>query len=1053
MNSHVFENPVGIKHLNKIALELRKKASEELSNTWQRIPAETVNSHFAMYGDILPLPSGKDAFCYNDAVTTLALEKYVLNGDDPYFVTHLAAKVVEQTYYQFFDPQRPGVPYKNLSVAKHFGTFFTPPDIARIMAEGLTPTPGRTTLVDPCVGSGVLLCAALLCDRQSEYNKLVGLELDLQLAQWSEKIVSRVANLVGYFGQISILQGDGLEYLLDLESIAAAQECDIIINPPYGRFRVTADRATNAETAFVLGNELSSAKIKDLQSHVTDNATAIRKKAYFLQHQKGILEYSRVFFRACAEHVSEGGRAVIISPDSWLCGNDGADLRQFVITNRLVDEIILVPEDRKNFSTVNQSAAITFMSKEPKVNLRLTQMAGSKEEGGLIPYNEIINTNNRELLIPRVAGKELALYRKLHKFDKLGNLGWVRNARGEIDQTLQKELFVNSSTGAKLVRGKHIERYSFAHSSSVEKPSFLNEIELGNFLAGKPKAADVSSWRIVGRQCSYAQQKRRLIFAIVPPNHVVGNSCNYLTFLGDQEVQLKRRYLLMGLLNSAVLDWYFGVVNSNNHVGNYEIDGLPFPIEDKWFDLIASTARQCEIAANAEQATKLSWLQPLLEAAVGLSFNLDLEAELRPILDRVADCNIERAINYAIHLKRGIRIPVADDQLGFYNHSVSSLSALDRLVISHVPEGGNWQNIPDTVPGERLKQIRAMTAERGVVRTTYYGRLRRDQPAYTINTYFNRPGNGTHIHPALDRTLTAREAARLQSFPDSYLFVGSDTAVRNQIGNAVPPLLAKAVGEALFKYHESGLCVDMFGGAGGLSLGLESAGWHTLAVVDYDREALDTYALNRPCDLEPEMPGGSKTAVYRRDLHDLNAFEDVVSRIQAGLKGRSLDLLAGGPPCQGFSHAGFRLDDDARNDLAATYLHFADRLRPKIFILENVEGLATFKKGQVLRDICSTLKSFGYRVTEPVWRLHSEQYGVPQMRRRVFVVATLDPQVNLAPPLPTHEKCAGRREAKRGSLFEATLMQPTTVAEALAGLSLTRVKEGGELTSWLEGQI
>ena len=102
-----------------------------------------------------------------------------------------------------------------------------------------------------------------------------------------------------------------------------------------------------------------------------------------------------------------------------------------------------------------------------------------------------------------------------------------------------------------------------------------------------------------------------------------------------------------------------------------------------------------------------------------------------------------------------------------FNHYASSLSELDMQVIKCVPPGGNWKNIPESVPSKRLAQIRESYKAGKGSRSTYYGRLRPDMPAYTINTYFNRPGNGCHMHYDQDRTISQREAARFQSFPDS----------------------------------------------------------------------------------------------------------------------------------------------------------------------------------------------------------------------------------------------------------------------------------------------
>ena len=362
----------------------------------------------------------------------------------------------------------------------------------------------------------------------------------------------------------------------------------------------------------------------------------------------------------------------------------------------------------------------------------------------------------------------------------------------------------------------------------------------------------------------------------------------------------------------------------------------------------------------------------------------------------------------------------------WHNHDTPTLSALDREMISHVPQGGNWQNIPESVPSKRLEQIREMTKERGVVRTTYYGRLRPEQPSYTISTYYNRPGNGTHIHPIEDRTLTSREAARLQSFPDSYIFCGSEGAVRSQIGNAVPPLLAYSLGKELLKVEGSRTCIDVFCGAGGLSLGLGWAGWNSVTAIDNNQHALQTYKSNRE---------GKTGDVILADLQIEEHLTNCITRIKEKLNGQQLHLLAGGPPCQGFSHAGFRNHDDDRNDLAVNYLTFAKELKPKIFLLENVEGLLTMKKGEVLNDLIRSLEEIGYNVTKPVWKLNAEEYGVPQMRRRVFLIATLQSEFQFTKPKSIFNPCLGRRKKSNILCIDESLPSPINIAEAFLKLS------------------
>jgi DNA (cytosine-5)-methyltransferase 1 len=125
--------------------------------------------------------------------------------------------------------------------------------------------------------------------------------------------------------------------------------------------------------------------------------------------------------------------------------------------------------------------------------------------------------------------------------------------------------------------------------------------------------------------------------------------------------------------------------------------------------------------------------------------------------------------------------------------TMPTMSKLDKEFVKHIPQGGNYQDIPDSISTTRIMKFKASGG-----RTTTYGRLHEDQPAYTINTYFNRPNVGANYHYNENRLITVREAMRLQSFPDSFTpTYKSQRELHIQIGNAVPPLLAEALALSL----------------------------------------------------------------------------------------------------------------------------------------------------------------------------------------------------------------------------------------------------------------
>lgn len=130
----------------------------------------------------------------------------------------------------------------------------------------------------------------------------------------------------------------------------------------------------------------------------------------------------------------------------------------------------------------------------------------------------------------------------------------------------------------------------------------------------------------------------------------------------------------------------------------------------------------------------------------------------------------------------------------FPNHELDNISALNRLRISHVPPGGGRADIP---PELRLP-CHAVSVEKAGHRGVY-GRLAWDRPAGTITTKCNSFTRGRFAHPEEHRNISMREAARLQSFPDAFVFDGDKVSVAHQIGNAVPPLLAEQLGYALLR--------------------------------------------------------------------------------------------------------------------------------------------------------------------------------------------------------------------------------------------------------------
>jgi len=195
--------------------------------------------------------------------------------------------------------------------------------------------------------------------------------------------------------------------------------------------------------------------------------------------------------------------------------------------------------------------------------------------------------------------------------------------------------------------------------------------------------------------------------------------------------------------------------------------------------------------------------------------------------------------------------------------------------------------------------------------------------------------------------------------------------------------------------------VDLFCGAGGLSLGLQRAGFEIVGAFDNFDAAVET---------------------YRANLGD----HIVKLRLDENATLPAVDLIAGGPPCQGFSSAGQRRPGDKRNTLVAVFAQLIAKHRPSCFIFENVEGFLTGENGDRVLDLLMPLVAAGYRIR--LRKVNVANYGVPQLRKRVIAIGGLgwDPLL----PEPTH----AAHGAPGADLVGKHLPPTPSVAEALRGL-------------------
>ena len=169
------------------------------------------------------------------------------------------------------------------------------------------------------------------------------------------------------------------------------------------------------------------------------------------------------------------------------------------------------------------------------------------------------------------------------------------------------------------------------------------------------------------------------------------------------------------------------------------------------------------------------------------------------------------------------------------------------------------------------------------------------------------------------------------------------------------------------------IVVDLFAGAGGLSLGFEQAGFDVVAAVEIDPVHACVHQFNFP-----------SCVVVPRSVREISGLD---IKVAAGLATTaSIDVVVGGAPCQGFSIIGNRALDDPRNSLVKEFIRLVKELQPSHFLFENVKGLTMKRHVGFLREVIEEFKQVGYSVLHPWKVLNAKDYGVPQSRERLFLI-------------------------------------------------------------------
>jgi DNA (cytosine-5)-methyltransferase 1 len=226
------------------------------------------------------------------------------------------------------------------------------------------------------------------------------------------------------------------------------------------------------------------------------------------------------------------------------------------------------------------------------------------------------------------------------------------------------------------------------------------------------------------------------------------------------------------------------------------------------------------------------------------------------------------------------------------------------------------------------------------------------------------------------------------------------------------------------------IAIDLFAGAGGFGLGLQLGGFHVPISLEIDAWACDTLRYNHP-----------STKVLQADIRDFSTSATIKEACPY-----TPDLIIGGPPCQGFSIAGPAQKDpnDPRNSLFMNFAQWVSILEPKAFIMENVKGLLARRNAEgekVIEIIKRTFRELGYFIE--VWVLNAAEYGVPQIRERVFIVGH-HLETEIGKPRPGHLLDTSKRSVVQPLIVDNVFKPAITLHEAISDLPELGAGEGLE---------
>ena len=365
----------------------------------------------------------------------------------------------------------------------------------------------------------------------------------------------------------------------------------LMMNPPYGKLRAESGKGIRKHKHQDFAEKK---RYENLREHI--------RKSNMYPSSRGVLNWYKLFIERSLRMLNDTGSLGFIVPSTLLCDDSTKGLRKALLEHEIT-HLLEIPEKNNFFESVTQSFSIGIVNKQKQsettdFRFGVSSMEEAETERKGVVLKDITDVTEESFSIPLTTSHGLSIFLKMHQHQSLSKMSHIINKRGEVDLTVFKPVLrtLPEEGTTRLLRGADVG-FCRLRPLDAEKPSLIDRQRALQMLGASEKAEHLSMKRIVCQQIANQNNADRLIFAPIEEDTFCANSLNYICWRGDDADVWNS--VLLGLLNSTLLDWRFRITSTNNHVNNYELDDLPLPIEGTRKPVLTPELR--EVAGIADQ--------------------------------------------------------------------------------------------------------------------------------------------------------------------------------------------------------------------------------------------------------------------------------------------------------------------------------------------------------------------------------------------------------------------------------------------------------------------